>query len=221
VKLWKLSLYKKFPCVVLQPEMREDILHKAGDLFLEYGFKSVTMDHLAQELGVSKKTIYEYFKNKSELVEQVAYFIRDKIHAEIDLVQLKNLDPIEEMIEIKRVVMKRLKNEKSSPQFQFQKYYPKIYAKMRDSQICKMEECIGKNIERGVKENYYRQDIHKVFTCRIYIAGMLNLKDEELFKDSQLSPKELYEQFLKYHLRSITDTKGYKRLLELEKQLQE
>jgi len=201
--------------------MKEDILHKAGDLFLEFGFKSVTMDDLAKALGVSKKTIYGYFKNKSDLVEQVAYFIRDRIHAEIDLVQLKTLDPIEEMIEIKKVVMKRLKNEKTSPQFQFQKYYPKIYAKMRESQVCKMEDCISKNIERGVREDYYRQDIHKVFTCRIYIAGMLNLKDEELFKDSHLSPKELYEEFLKYHLRSIVDNKGYKRLIELEKQLQE
>lgn len=201
--------------------MREDILHTAGDLFLEFGFKSVTMDHLAQELGVSKKTIYGYFKNKSELVEQVAYFVRDRIHAEIDLVQLKNLDPIEEMIEIKRVVMKRLKNEKASPQFQFRKYYPKIYSKLRASQISKMEECIGKNISRGVEEHYYREDIHKIFIRKIYIAGMLNLKDEDLFKDSKLSPKELYEEFLKYHLRSIVDTKGQQRLIELEKQMLE
>ena len=201
--------------------MKEDILHKAGDLFLEFGFKSVTMDHLAQELGVSKKTIYEYFKNKSDLVEQVAYYIRDRIHAEIDLVQLKNLDPIQEMIEIKQVVMKRLKNEKSSPQFQFQKYYPKIYAKMRESQVCKMQECISKNLNRGVEESFYRKDVHKVFICRMYISGMLNLKDEELFKDSHLTPKELYEEFLKYHLRSIVDTKGHQRLIELEKQLLE
>ena len=201
--------------------MKKEILHKASELFLDFGFKSVTMDHLAQELGVSKKTIYEYFKTKSDLVEQVAYYVRDRIHAEIDLVQLKQLDPIEEMVDIKRVVMKRLKNEKTSPQFQFQKYYPNIYAKMRESQVCKMEDCIGKNIERGVEEGYYRKDIHKVFICRIYIAGMLNLKDEELFKDSHLSPKELYEEFLKYHLRSIVDAKGLKRLNQLEKQLTE
>lgn len=198
--------------------MKEDILHKAGDLFLEFGFKSVTMDHLAQELGVSKKTLYGYFKNKSDLVEQVAYYIRDRIHKEIDEVQIQQLDPIEEMFEIKRVVMKRLKNEKSSPQFQFQKYYPRIYDKMRQSQVCKMEESISKNIDRGVKDDYYRKDLHKVFTCKIYISGMLNLKDEELFKDSQLTPKELYEEFLKYHLRSIVDTKGKQRLIELEKQ---
>jgi DNA-binding XRE family transcriptional regulator len=202
-------------------QMREEILHKASELFLEYGFKSVTMDHLAQELGVSKKTIYEYFKNKSDLVEQVAYYVRDKIHAEIDLVQQQQLDPVEEMFAIKEVVMRRLKNEKTSPQFQFQKYYPKIYAKMRQSQVCKMQDCIGKNIERGVEQNYYKANIHKVFICRMYIAGMLNLKDEELFKNSQLNPKQLYEEFLKYHLRSIVDSKGEQRLNELEKQLQE
>ncbi|MBQ0741210.1 helix-turn-helix transcriptional regulator, partial [Aquimarina celericrescens] len=67
--------------------MKEDILHKAGDLFLEFGFKSVTMDHLAQELGVSKKTLYGYFKNKSDLVEQVAYYNPRRIHKEIGEVQ--------------------------------------------------------------------------------------------------------------------------------------
>mgnify|MGYP002178940853 CR=1 FL=1 len=82
--------------------MKQDILHKAGDLFLEFGFKSVTMDHLGQELGVSKKTLYGYFKNKSDLVEQVAYYIRDRIHKEIDEVQILRLDPIEEMFEIKK-----------------------------------------------------------------------------------------------------------------------
>lgn len=201
--------------------MKEKILNKAEEMFLEFGFKSVTMDDLANELGVSKKTIYEFFNNKLDLIESVAIFIRDKIHQEIDQIISKHYDPIQEMFEIKKVVMRRLKNQKSSPQYQLQKYYPKIFDNLKQSQVCKMEDCISNNIERGLAENYYRNDINKVFVCRIYIAGMLNLKDEELFKDSELTPKQLYEEFMKYHLRSIVDTKGKSRLAELEKQIQE
>ncbi|MFN2261541.1 MAG: TetR/AcrR family transcriptional regulator, partial [Psychroflexus sp.] len=178
-------------------------------------------DDLARELGVSKKTIYEFFNNKLDLVENVAVFIRNKIFDEINRVISKNYDPIQEMFEIKNVVMRRLKNEKTSPQFQLQKYYPVIYNNLKKSQVCKMEDCISHNIERGLAENYYRNDINKVFVCKIYISGMLNLKDEELFKDSELTPKQLYEEFMKYHLRSIVDTKGTIRLSELEKQIQE
>ncbi len=50
--------------------MKEVILKKTGDIFLKLGFKSVTMDDIASELGVSKKTIYKYFKNKEELVHE-------------------------------------------------------------------------------------------------------------------------------------------------------
>ncbi|WP_127846478.1 TetR/AcrR family transcriptional regulator [Psychroflexus aestuariivivens] len=201
--------------------MKEKILNKAEEMFLEYGFKSVTMDDLANELGVSKKTIYESFANKLDLVQNVSIFIRDKIHQEIDEVISKNFDPIQEMFEIKKVIMRRMKNQKSSPQYQLQKYYPKVFANLKQSQVCKMEDCITHNIERGLAEKYYRNDINKVFVCRIYISGMLNLKDEELFKDSELTPKQLYEEFMKYHLRSIVDTKGKLRLSELEKQIEE
>ena len=197
--------------------MKEKILNKAEEMFLELGFKSVTMDDLANKLGVSKKTIYEFFDNKLDLIENVAIFIRDKIHQEIDQIISKHYDPIQEMFEIKKVVMRRLKNQKSSPQYQLQKYYPKIFDNLKQSQVSKMEDCITLNIERGLEEKYYRQDINKIFVCKIYISGMLNLKDEELFKDSELTPKQLYEEFM----RSIVDTKGKSRLAELEKQIQE
>ena len=207
--------------VILRVIMKEKILNKAEEMFLELGFKSVTMDDLANKLGVSKKTIYEFFDNKLDLIENVAIFIRDKIHQEIDQIISKHYDPIQEMFEIKKVVMRRLKNQKSSPQYQLQKYYPKIFDNLKQSQVSKMEDCITLNIERGLEEKYYRQDINKIFVCKIYISGMLNLKDEELFKDSELTPKQLYEEFMKYHLRSIVDTKGKSRLAELEKQIQE
>ena len=196
--------------------MKDKIIHKSSELFLEYGFKSVTMDYIASEMGVSKKTIYEYFNNKAHLVEEVARFITDEIQQEIDSIMQADFNPIEELFEIKRCVLKRLKDEKASPQFQMQKYYPDIFHRLRESQVCKMDECCSINLKRGIEKGFYRKDLNEVFITRLYISGMLNLKNEELFKNTDLSPKQLYEEFLAYHLRSIVTPKGLKILKQTE-----
>ncbi|MCH8535740.1 MAG: TetR/AcrR family transcriptional regulator [Flavobacteriaceae bacterium] len=197
--------------------MKEKILNKSAELFLEYGFKSVTMDEIATELAVSKKTIYTYFNNKSKLVEEVSKFVTHQIHQQIDTVIAQQLNPIDELFEIKRTVMKRLKDEKSSPQYQLEKYYPEIYQWCRKSQFNKMLDCVKDNVNRGISGGWYRPEIHRIFTVRIYISGMFNLKDEAFFKATDLSQKQLYEEFLKYHMRSIVTDQGLERLKEIEK----
>ena len=105
--------------------MRDKILEKSNELFLNLGFKSVTMDEIASSLGVSKKTIYKYFKNKTELVDAVTRFMFDSVSCGIDGI-CEKINPIDEVFSIKRFVIEHLKDEKSSPQYQLQKYYPKF-----------------------------------------------------------------------------------------------
>ena len=107
--------------------MKEKITEKAADLFLSLGFKSVTMDNIANEMGISKKTIYTYFATKTELVEAVTDHLYKIITHGIDCICALDKDPIEEMYEIKKFVMSRLKGENASPILQLQKYYPQIF----------------------------------------------------------------------------------------------
>ena len=101
--------------------MRDKILEKSNELFLNLGFKSVTMDEIASSLGVSKKTIYKYFKNKTELIDTVTHRMFDTICSGIDDICELELNPIEELFSIKRLVLDNVKDEKSSPQYQLQK----------------------------------------------------------------------------------------------------
>ena len=117
----------KVSALVLPLLMKDKILNKATNLFLNLGFKSVTMDDLAQEMGISKKTIYSHFENKSKLVEEVSMNLFWVISNGIDQIVQLQKNPIEELYEIKRFVMHQLKDESTSPIFQLQKYYPKIY----------------------------------------------------------------------------------------------
>ena len=103
--------------------MREKIIQKSAELFLNLGFKSVTMDDIASEMGISKKTIYVHFPNKTKLVEAVTFTLFEMICDGIDGICSTSNNPIEELYAIKLFVMKHLKNEKTSPQYQLKKYY--------------------------------------------------------------------------------------------------
>jgi AcrR family transcriptional regulator len=195
--------------------MKMQILEQASNMFLDYGFKSVTMDDLSERLGDSKKTIYEHFDTKTQLVMESTDFIFENVSCIIDELCEQNLDPIAETLAIKDRVMKHLKNEKSSPQFQLQKYYPSISQSLRQKQWDKMYECYRRNLKRGIEQGYYRDDIDIECVFRFYYNGMNLVKDVKVFPHQQFSSAHVKEQYLEYHLRGIATPKGLKRLEEL------
>ncbi|CAA0162819.1 putative transcriptional regulator, TetR family [Tenacibaculum maritimum] len=216
VKLWKLLGFLKFPFVGLRPIMRDKILDKAGDMFLNFGFKSVTMDDIASEIGISKKTIYAHFKNKTDLVEAVTSALFTAICNGIDLIHEQQQNPIKELYEVKMFVMASLKDEKSSPQYQLQKYYPKLYKTFKHKQFEFMQNCIKANLARGIEQGLFRESIDTDFVARVYFNGMVGIKNPELFPLKHHSMNTLMNYFLEYHLRGICSLKG---LQELENQL--
>ena len=188
--------------------MREKILHKATDLFLNLGFKSVTMDDLAHELGISKKTIYAHFANKTKLIEECTKHLFCAISEGIDHICSLNKNPIEELYEIKKFALLHLKDEKASPQYQLQKYYPKIYENIKNKQFVMMAGCVVSNIKKGITLGIYRENLNIDFVSRIYFAGMTSLKDHELFPVTKFPRVSLMDEYLEYHLRGIVTPKG-------------
>jgi AcrR family transcriptional regulator len=196
--------------------MKHKILDTSKELFLNLGFKSVTMDEIASKLGVSKKTIYKYFENKTELVAAVTEYMFDAVSFGIDTICELKMNPIEEIFSIKRFVMKHLKDEKSSPQYQLQKYYPKIYASLTQKQFDVMQVCVLNNLKKGIEIGSYRDNINLEFTSRIYFNGMVGIKNIELFPLTDYSMNTLMNHYLEYHIRGIATEKGVQ---ELKKQL--
>ncbi|MCH7523785.1 MAG: TetR/AcrR family transcriptional regulator [Bacteroidetes bacterium] len=195
--------------------MRDKILLNAIDMFLNYGFKSVTMDDLANKIGISKKTIYIHFDNKTKLVEATTMYLFNQISHGIDCICALEKNPIEEFYDIKKLVMNHLKDEKSSPQYQLQKYYPQIYATLKKKQFDIMQECVTENLERGIKQKLFRKDIHIDFISRIYFSSIIAIKDKDLFPNEQFSMNMLMEHYLEYHLRGICTSKGLKFLNQI------
>jgi len=197
------------------PFMREKILHKATDLFLTLGFKSVTMDDLANEMGISKKTIYSHFKNKTQLVEECTLSVFEAISQGIDFICSQGKNPIEELYEIKKFAMKHLKDEKASPQYQLQKYYPKIHNTLKQKQFEVMKDCVVDNVRRGIELGIYRSTLDINFVARIYFSGVTSVKDHTLFPLEEFPITRLMDNYLEYHLRGIVTPEGRKILNEI------
>ncbi|MCK5442187.1 MAG: TetR/AcrR family transcriptional regulator [Maribacter sp.] len=188
--------------------MKENILDIATNLFLRLGFKSVTMDDLANEMGISKKTIYAHFTNKTMLVEECTMKLFCSISEGIDHICSLHKNPIEELYEIKKFALHHLKDEKASPQYQLQKYYPKIHESIKQKQYEMMGECVVSNIKKGIELGIYRENLNIDFVFRIYFSGVTSIKDHQLFPVTKFPIVRLMDDYLEYHLRGIITPKG-------------
>ena len=139
--------------------MRSKIIAKATDLFLKLGFKSVTMDDIACEMCISKKTIYKYFCNKELLIAESTAEVHKAIHQSIDTIVARNHNAIEESFEIRKMFKEMFKAGDTSPVYQLKKHYPEIYEKVLSMQVSVCEECFRDNITKGINEGLYRKDL--------------------------------------------------------------
>lgn len=195
--------------------MKCKILEKASEMFLSLGFKSVTMDDISGELGVSKKTIYSHFRTKNKLVEETTFYVFNKVCNGIDAICNKKHNSIKELFEIKEFVFSNLKDEKSSPQYQLQKFFPEIHEKMKKKHFGVMKKCVDENLSRGIKDGLFRPSLDKDFITRIYFTGINGLKDQNIFPDNQFKRKELMSNYLEYHVRAIATQKGLETLNQI------
>ncbi|TRZ46263.1 TetR/AcrR family transcriptional regulator [Robertkochia solimangrovi] len=192
--------------------MKEKILDKSAEMFLHLGFKSVTLDDIANSIGISKKTIYQHFSNKNELVEACVFHLFDRITCSLESIKEESENPIEELFRIKWVIRQQLKNEANSPYFQLKKYYPKTFKCFRNRQKGYMLECVVENITKGIEMGLFRKELDVDFTGRMYFAGMISTKDEEVFPLDIYPKDHLADLFLDYHLRAIVTPKGLETL---------
>ena len=175
------------------------------------------MDQISQELGISKKTIYQYFVNKTDLVKQTVDYIFDQIQTKIDKICLMKLNPYEELVSVRSVIRDMLNKANHSPQYQLVRYYPEIAKALEERKFKSIMECLEHNIKKGVKAGYYKDDLDKEFIKRMYFANTLSLSNPEIFPPELFDRQETMDMFLKMFLSGISTKKGRKKLKEVLK----
>lgn len=198
--------------------MKEKIIARATDLFMKLGFKSVTMDDIAGEMCISKKTIYKYFCNKEILIAETTEMVHKAIHETIDIIVAKNYNAIEENFEIRKMFKEMFKIGGTSPVYQLKKHYPEIYDSVMSREINECNMVFRQNIEKGIQHGLYRKEVlidtyvAFYYTLIFSVNGSVNSENESKEKELQLQL-----QALEYHTRAMATPEG---IIELEKQLQ-
>jgi AcrR family transcriptional regulator len=193
--------------------MKEKIIAKATDLFLKLGFKSVTMDDIAGEMCISKKTIYKYFCNKELLIEESTTMVHKEVHQIIDSIVAKNHNAIEENFEIKKMFKEMFNAGDTSPIYQLRKHYPEIYDTVMSREITECNIIFKQNIEKGIQQNLYRTDVPINTYVEFYYTLIFSINGKI---SSEKEANELELQALEYHTRALATSEG---IIELEKQL--
>jgi AcrR family transcriptional regulator len=193
-------------------DYKKYILSKSFDLFMRYGIKSVTMDDIAKELGMSKKTLYQYFDNKSDLIEQIFQKHIEEEKLIIAQIRQQATDAIDEMLRIARFIVKMLQDISPTTVYDLKKYYCSTWDKMDTLHKKDIYANIKENLIRGIQQGVYRNDLNPDIIAKLYIAKTSLIIEEDIFPTRDYDMGELFQEFINYHIQGIASEKGRKML---------
>jgi len=195
---------------------KKNIIRRVLALYMKYGIKSVTMDDIARELALSKKTLYQYFTDKNELVSEVFNFAEEYRNECMKDVFGKKMNAIEETLAINMHVAKMMRDFNPAVDYDLRKYYPEIYEKNRDAIIRNMYQKQLANIKKGIEEGLYRSEVNPDHIARLFILRIVNFHGVPGFESTDLLKPEFFREIFVYHIRGLASEKGLK---VLEKEL--
>lgn len=199
-------------------EELKNILLKVRELYMKYGIKSITMDDVAREMGISKKTLYQYVTDKDDLVGK---FVDNEIalrQEEIYKCFRIGFNAIEELFEISIFMNKLIRDQNPAIEYDLKKYYPQHFQKTVKARREGISNYILLNLKKGVKEGLYRDDMNNDVIAKLYLWRSENTDFGELFTTEEFTSIKLFVELLNYHVRGIATEKG---IIVLEKKIKE
>jgi len=186
----------------------DKIIELAHWLFFQYGMRSVTMDQIARELGISKKTLYQHFNSKADLVHKTVERFIEEEECMCEQIMGTDKNAIEQLIEIGKMVSNKLKTINPTSALDLKRYYKKSWQLIQGEHRQFIYKVVRQNMEKGMTEGWYRDDLNVEVICRIYLASMDLLIDPEVFPPNQFQISDTYTEFLKHHIYGIASLKG-------------
>lgn len=192
--------------------IRNDITEKSFEQFMRYGVKSVSMDDISKSLGMSKKTLYQHYANKESLVMGVIEQ-QQKRDAEVFAdIQSNSVNAIDEMVQIAEYFLTILRDLGPSFIYDMRKYYPSHWKNVKNFLNVFLKEEIKTNIERGIAEKYYRQNLDPDLVSTLYVASSWAIADDVIVSFKDFNPQELIKQHVMYHLYGLLSSYGHEHL---------
>lgn len=189
-------------------DLKVQILDKAFELFTKFGIKSVSMDDLSYELGISKKTLYQAICNKNELIEKIFAAQIQKEKEILEQTTSQSVDAIEELLLIAQRKIDILKKLSQSTIFDLKKYHKSTWNSIESLHQKYMLEILIKNLKKGISQGLYRNNLNPEITARIHLGQSLAIMDGRLFPKNFPHFSQVPLQAIECHLRGIVTEKG-------------
>jgi len=199
-------------------EAKERILLRAHELFNKYGLRSVSMDDIAAQLGMSKKTLYQYYTDKDELVQAVFVAMMEENQTQCKLDRQNSENALHEIYLAFDMVQDMFVNMNPAVLFEMQKYHPATYKKFQDYKNGFLYQMIRTNIENGIKEEVYRSDIDVDVLTRYRIHSIMLAFDPEVFPANRTRLVHIEQQLLEVFLYGLATVKGQKLIQKYKNQ---
>jgi len=194
--------------------MEERILNKARELFFSFGIRSITMDDIAHQMGVSKKTIYQFYADKNQIVEKVICDLIAGHGSKVEALFQDADHAVHEVILQTQVIADIFQSIKPGVFFELQKYFPDTWTLLDGHKSNCVLQGIIKNLQRGVMEGLYRPgiDIPTIAHIRlVQINSVLNLQD---FPTDKFNYQTILNQLTELYLYGVSTQEGQAQILK-------
>lgn len=191
-------------------ETKEKILEGTEALFMRYGIRSVTMDDIARHLSVSKKTLYQYFADKDELVFKMSELFLGRNFEKYRQIELSSKNSIEELSKISVCMKHDMENMNPSMLFDLQKHHPKSWNLWTEHKVKIISESVVRNIKKGIEEGFFRPEVNPVImaiTRVILIEGAFNAQE---FPKDKFNLADVQSQLFELFVYGLCTEKGRK-----------
>ena len=191
-------------------EINERIIVAADSLFMKYGARSVTMDDIARELSVSKKTIYQYYKDKDEIVTLVSQAHIEQEKKEFTEIYESSNNAIEEIFKISQCIRKMVTEINPSLLYDLQKYHRRAWDLYLDYKTEFIKNSVVNNLQRGIKEGCYREEIDVEVIATFRVEQVQMAFDDKIFPRNKFNFSEVQMQLLNHFIHGLLTDKGRK-----------
>lgn len=202
--------------LVLRPNMtdnyqKERIKHAAHDLVMKYSIRSVSMDDIAASVGMSKKTLYQYYKDKDELVKAVICSVIEDNRCKSDQHVKAADNAVHEIFLAMEMMVEMFKTMNPAILYEMKKYHPEAYQHFQQHKTQYLHGHIQQNIERGIKEELYRTDVNPQILAKFRVESMFIAFNPEFQRSlDKYTLLEIEEQIIMNFLFGLVTQKGFK-----------
>jgi TetR/AcrR family transcriptional regulator, cholesterol catabolism regulator len=186
----------------------DELINEISNLFKKYGIKSVTMDDIANKFGISKKTLYQHFKNRDEIVYRVAqYELKNECEELQKLIDLYS-NAIDQLLNISKYLFGKLQNLNPSLTYDMNKYYPEIWGKLVSQRKGYIHKLIKRNFQIGIEQGIYKENFD-IDIIAVFYTSILDIKGFEMYNDVLNGDfDKMFNALFMYHINGIANNKG-------------